>query len=231
MKLGIFLLAFFAAATLQAGAVFTMDPTVAAPIFAGTYAGGTMLTIGATGSINLNGPNSLIVTNPDGSLLSVPLASCTACWAPGYQYFIPGASGYPTGAGGDGINHFGGGGGNFDAFPGTSSPWAPEGKRTTDTSDLGALRFGSLAGTFVADPTPGDWFRIGYGGDFLVPEGGATLLMVIVDTYYPNNTGGYTVTINTPTASVPEPSAIWLALSGFAVLGLPRAHRLLSRRS
>jgi hypothetical protein len=232
MKLSMILLtAFFAAAPLGAGVVFTMDPTIGLPTNAGTYTGGTVLTIGATGSVNLNGPASLIITNPDGSLVSVPLASCTICWAPGYQYFIPGANGYPTGAGGDGINHFGGGGGNFDSFPGAHSPWAPEGRQTTDTSDPGALRFGALAGTFVPNPIATDWFLIGTGGQFVVPQGGATLLMVIVDTFYPNNTGGYTVTIDTPSVDpVPEPSAIWLAFSGFAALGLPRVYRKLSRK-
>jgi len=230
MKFGIIIVtALFGVATLEAGVVFTMDPTTGLPISAGTYAGGTTLTISVTGSVNLNGPNSLIVTNPDGSLVSVPAASCTLCWAPGYQYFIPGDPSYPTGAGGDGINHFGGGGGNFDAFPGAHSPWATVGKQTTDTTDPGALRFGALAGTFVVNPTATDWFLIGFGGQLVVPQGGATLQMVLVDTFYPNNTGGYTITINTPSASVPEPSAIWLAFSGFAVLGLPRAYRLLSR--
>ena len=134
-------------------------------------------------------------------MVSVPAASCTLCWAPGYQYFIPGDPSYPTGAGGDGINHFGGGGGNFDAFPGAHSPWATEGKQTTDTSDPGALRFGALAGTFVVNPTATDWFLIGFGGQLVVPQGGATLQMVLVDTFYPNNTGGYTVTINTPSST------------------------------
>jgi hypothetical protein len=232
MKLGMILVtALLGVAPLEAGVVFTMDPTLALPTSAGTYAGGTMLTIGATGSVNLNGPNSLIVTNPDGSLVSVPLASCTSCWAPGYQFFIPGSNLYPTGAGGDGTNHFSGGGGNYDLFPGSHSPWATEGKLTTDTTDPGALRFGSLAGTFKTNPTATDWFAIGYGGQFVVPDGGATLLMVVVDTFYPNNTGGYTVTIDTPSSpAVPEPSAIWLAFSGFAALGLPRAYRLLSRK-
>jgi hypothetical protein len=231
MKLGIILVtAVFGLAPLEAGVVFTMDPTVATATSAGAYAGGTILTIGVTGSVNLNGPASLIITNPDGSMVAVPLASCTSCWAPGYQFFIPGSSLYPTFAGGDGMNHFVGGGGNFDLFPGTHSAWAPQGKQTTDTADPLALRFGTLAGTFETNPTATDWFSIGYGGQLVVPQGGATLLMVVVDTFYPNNTGGYTVTIDTPSApAVPEPSAMWLAFSGFAALGAPRAYRLLSR--
>ena len=94
--------------------MFTIDPSVATPTNAGSYAGNTRLFISATGTVNLNGPFGQIVTNSDGSLSKVPSSSCDDCWAPGYQYFIPGASTYPTIAGGDGINHFAGGGGNFD---------------------------------------------------------------------------------------------------------------------
>src|SRR5437762_11685092 len=117
MKFGILVTAMVCAAfPLGAAVVFTMDPTVATSINAGTYAGNTTLFITATGTVNLNGPSGIIVTNPDGSLSTVPSASCAACWAPGYQFFIPGATSYPTLWGGDGINHVTGGGGNFDLF-------------------------------------------------------------------------------------------------------------------
>src|SRR5437868_12558225 len=139
-----------AALPLSAGALFTIDPTLVTPINAGTYAGGETLIISTTGTVNLNGPSGSIITNPDGSMFTFPPVSCTACWS-GYQFFIDGASGYPTIAGGDGINHFAGGGGNYDLYPGDHSVWAPEGKQTTDTTDPGALRFGSLAGTFKAN--------------------------------------------------------------------------------
>jgi len=230
MKLGMILVtALFSVAPLEAGVVFTMDPTLAGPASAGTYAGGTTLSIGVTGTINLNGPASQIITNPDGSMFAVPPASCAICWAPGYQYFIPNSNLYPTVAGGDGINHFTGGGGNFDLYASNQSTWANEGKQTTDTTDPGVLRFGSLAGTFKTNPTATDWFLIGAGGSFVVPQGGATLLMVVVDTFYPNNTGNYSVTINAQSNTVPEPSAIWMAFFGFAALGLPLAYRLLKR--
>jgi len=214
---------------LSAGMVFTMDPTVVTPTNGGTYAGGATLSISVTGTVNLNGPSGLIVTHPDGSLATdVPPASCTICWAPGYQYFIAGENTYPIIAGGDGTNNFSGGGGNFDLFPGDHSAWAPEGKQTTDTTDPLALRFGSLAYTFAVNPTAMDWFALGYGGTFVTPAGGGTLLMVVVDTFYSNNTGGYTVTVDQQ--AVPEPAAIWLAFSGIALFGLPRAFHRLSRR-
>jgi hypothetical protein len=214
---------------LQAGVVFTVDPTNTFPTIAGTYAGGVTLLISISGTVNLNGPNGQIVTNPDGSLVTVPAASCTVCWS-GYQYFIGGSNAYPTVAGGDGINHFVGGGGNFDHTPGNNSPWAAVGKHTTDTTDPGAIRFGALAYTFHTNPTPTDWLTLGGGGTFVTPAGGGTLLMVVADTFYPNNTGGYTVTVNQLATDTPEPSAMWLAFSGFAVLGLPRAYRKLSRK-
>jgi hypothetical protein len=230
MKLEIFVTALLGAALpLQAGTLFTVDSMLFTPTAAGTYAGNITLSISASGTVNLNSPSGLIVTNPDGSLATaVPSASCLSCWEPGYQYFIGASNTYPTVAGGDGINHFAGGGGNFDLFPGDHSAWAAEGKPTTDTTDPGALRFGALAATFKVDPTAMDWFLLGYGGTFVTPAGGGTLLLVVVDTFYSNNNGIYTVTVNE--AAVPEPSAIWLAFSGFAVLGLPRAFRRLSRK-
>jgi hypothetical protein len=229
MKFGILITAVIGAALpLEAGVVFTMDPTVATPTNAGTYAGGATLFISATGTVNLNGPSGLIVTNPDGSMSNIPSAACIACWAPGYEFFIPGADSYPTAFGGDGINHFTGGGGNFDLFPGDHSAWATQGKQTTDTMDVGALRFGALAYTFQTNPTATDWFLLGYGGTFVTPQGGGTLLMVVVDTFYTNNTGSYTVTVDQQ--AVPEPGAIWLAFSGVALFGLPRAFRRLSRK-
>ena len=235
MKFCVFLTALVGAALpLSAGVVFTMDPTVATPINAGTYAGGATLFISATGSVNLNGPSGQIVTNPDGSMFNTASADCTACWAPGYQFFISGATSYPTNFGGDGTNHFPGGGGNFDLYPGDHSTWATEGKQTTNTMDPGALRFGALAYTFTPNPTATDWFLLGYGGTFVTPQGGGTLLMVIVDTFYPNNTGGYTVTINQQAdprdGDVPEPAAVWLAFSGFALFGLPRTFHHLTRK-
>jgi hypothetical protein len=225
MRLGILMTALFGAALpLGAGVVFSMDPAIAAATNAGTYAGGTTLIITTTGLVNLNGPSGSIITNPDGSMSSFPPPSCAACWS-GYQFFIAGANTYPTIAGGDGINHFIGGGGNYDLYPGNHSVWAPEGKQTTDTSDPGALRFGSLAATFKTNPTLTDWFLLGYGGTFVTPAGGGTLLLAVVDTFYSNNTGEYTVTINQQTDAVPEPAGVLLAFSGVAILGLPRAYR------
>lgn len=230
MKLGILATALLSAALpLGAGVVFTMNPMVTSSTNGGTYAGGLTLLITATGTVNLSGTSGLIVTNPDGSLATaIPPASCTSCWAPGYQYFIEGDNTYPTLAGGDGTNHFTGGGGNYDMFPGNHPAWAPEGKQTTDTTDPLTLRFGTLAYTFAVNPTATDWLPLGYGGTFVTPQGGGTLLMAIVDTYYPNNTGGYTVTIDQQ--AVPEPAAVWLAFSGFALLGLPRTFRRLTRK-
>jgi hypothetical protein len=245
MKLGKLVTTFLAAALpLGAGVLFTgmIDPTkpFTTPQFAGTYGAGLTISITATGTVNLNSPNpnNKIVTNPDGSIVpdatlippAIPPASCNICWIPGYQYFTPLNNTYPTIAGGDGINHFVGGGANYDTLPsGSASPWADEGARTTNTLDPAALRFGSLAGTFVANPTATDWFLVGYGGVFNTGVGG-TLRLVVVDTFYPNNTGGFAVTISDQAGTVPEPSAVWLAFSGFAVLGLPKAYRLFSRK-
>ena len=230
MRLGILVSAVLSAVLpLQAGVVFTVDPTIATPTNAGTYAGSVTLLISISGTVNLNGPSGQIITNPDGSLVLTPSASCTVCWS-GYQYFIAGSNAYPVVAGGDGINHFVGGGGNYDHTSGTNGPWAAVGKQTTDTTDPGAIRFGELAYTFQTNPISTDWLTLGGGGTFVTPAGGGTLLMIVADTLYTNNTGGYTVTVTPLVVDTPEPTAIWLAFSGFAVLSLPRAFRRLSKR-
>jgi hypothetical protein len=220
------IIAAFVAATLplRGGIVLAVNPT---PTSFGSFAAGLTLNALATGTALLNGPSGTIVMNADGSLNNPQPASCAPCWATGYQYFLPanlGGTGYPQVAGGDGINHFPGGGGNYDSFPDGHSPWAPEGKQTTDTTDPGAIRFGAIAYTFtsnpagvMADPTTATWFAL---GNQLSTGAGGTLLLVVVDTFYPNNVGQYNVTISV--APVPEPGAVWLAFSGFALLGLRR---------
>jgi hypothetical protein len=120
-----------------------------------------------------------------------------------------------------------GGGTNFDTVnPGT---FAAIGKQTTDTQDNDphVMRLGSLAYTFAANPGQMDWQLLGYGGLISSPTGG-TLKVMVVDTAYWNNTGGFTVTVN-DIAATPEPSAAWLAFSGIALVGLVRS-RIWRRR-
>jgi hypothetical protein len=108
--------------------------------------------------------------------------------------------------------------------------FAPQGKQTTDTADPLALRFGTLAFAFAASPTEVsttavNWqMLVGPNGVGTLPTGsGGTLQLIVVDTFYSNNTGGYNITISdTDTAVVPEPSAIWLAFSGITLLGFGR---------
>ena len=224
---------FLAVFPLTAGTLFTgsIDSSLVTPTAAGTYGAGLTLNISVTGTANLNSPTSLIITNPDGSMVTpVAPASCTACWAPGYQYFIQGSNVYPTVAGGDGTNHFVGGGGNYDLLPGSHSPWALEGKQTTDTTDPGALRFGALVYTFAANPTATDWQLLalplggGLYGNTISSGSGGTLKVVVVDTDYPNNSGSYGLTVSV--ADTPEPAVAWLLLSGVGLFVLLRGTRL-----
>jgi hypothetical protein len=213
---------FLAALPVTAGTLFSgmIDPEQTTPTIAGTYAPGLTLNVTVTGTVNLlGGSNESYLTNPDGSLVT-PLTACVGCFSVQYLYANAGALLYPTTNGGDGTNHFPGGGINFDML--NPVPYAPEGKQTTDTSDPGALRLGALAYTFATDPTATDWkLLVGTNGiGTLSTDTGGVLKLIVVDTYHPNDTGGYNVTISD--TSVPEPSAAWLAFSGVALLGLTR---------
>jgi MYXO-CTERM domain-containing protein len=183
----------------------------------GFFDGGTNVSVSVTGTIFL-ADNSLN-TNPDGSLASEPSASCSICWSLGYQYFLSGNA-YPTDAGGDGINHFVGGGANWDLFPSSGYAQHPiEGAISTNTTNPDVIRFGAVAGTWKDNPADNsaDWFLVGSGGIFTAPAGGAHLYLIVVDTYYMNNTGSYTATV-TPLAAVPEPSGASLGLAGVLML-------------
>ena len=213
---------------LAGGTLYIVDPTLATPTTAGTYLAGSILYVTVSGTVNLLGLSSgSWITNPDGSLV-MPLADCgDGCWNHMYQYANAGFP-YPIVNGqGDGINHFVGGGLNYDMYPGSHSSWAPEGKQTTDTTDPGALRFGALAYTFLANPTATDWMLLGYGGPIATGVGG-TLQLIVVDTTYGNNTGGYVVDIT----ETPEPPTALAVLSAAGLLAFAcrvRARAVASR--
>ena len=176
---------------------------------AGNYAGGTELNIQVSGEANLDdpGPTGPYLTYPDGSLAQFQPVNG------GYSYANPGAQ-YPTVAGGDGINHFVGGGLNYDISSAPqlySSGFA--GLETTDTTNPGCIRFGEAVGTFFSDPTRTDWFAIGLGVSVVVPQDGADLYLAVNEGCSNNDTGAYSVKI-----TVPEPGTLTLLVS--ALLGL-----------
>src|SRR5215831_1625750 len=108
---------------LAGGTLYTVDPTLTTPTIAGTYIAGKTLSITVTGTVNLLGlSDGSLITNPDGSLV-MPLPDCPNCWNHMYQYANAGFP-YPIVNGqGDGINHFVGGGVNYDMYPGSHSSW------------------------------------------------------------------------------------------------------------
>jgi len=169
----------------------------------GFFPGGTSITITAGGNGGLC--NCGFPVNPDGSLHGAPASQ--------YAYAAQGASGYPVVNGGDGTNHFPGGGENYDPN-GISYGFA--GKRTTDTTDPAAIRLGTLVGTFKSQPGNLDWFVIGYGTTVTVPAGGADLYLAVNDSNNNDNIGNYSVQISA--ASVPVP-AVTLSAGGKTVAG------------
>jgi hypothetical protein len=209
---------------LSAGILMPLDPTKPGPTDVGLFQGGTVLNITVNGTVSLNGTG--IVTNPDGSLAN----GCPECAALGYGYFVQGQP-YPGG----GVNNFPGGGSNFDLLPDGHPPFAAEGNPTLDQNAPNVIRFGAVAYTFTANPQAADWKLLGYGGPITVPGSGlADLLLVVVDTYYPNNLPasinidtGYKVEID----AAPEPAAMGLAFSGLLLLGGTRLLRRARRQS
>lgn len=179
----------------------------------GFYADGTVLDLSVTGTVNLIPQTGQDwITNPDGSLVRFtdPL---------NYRYALAGSTLYPTVAGGDGVNHFAGGGANYDTSP--AAPYGHfgfAGKETTDTTDPDAIRFGAVVYTFSETPTRNDWHFLGYGGQITAPTGGGHLYLAVHDAnndVYPGaNSGSYTVDIT----AVPEPAS-WtmLATGGLAL--------------
>ena len=169
----------------------------------GFFPGGAAITITVGGHGGLC--NCGFPVNPDGSLNGTPASQ--------YAYAVQGATGYPTVNGGDGTNHFPGGGENYDP---SNQKYGFAGKQTTDTTDPAAIRFGALVGTFKSQPTNLDWFVIGYGKTLTVPAGGADLYVAVNDSYNPDNIGSYSVDVATASAPVP---AITLSQGSTPVAG------------
>ena len=169
----------------------------------GTFVAGQTYQITATGSGDL--VDSRFQVNPDGTL---------AAPAGGVYAFANFGATCSSVYGGDGINHFVGGGSTYDQ---TGSGFAFAGPQTTDTTNPADIRFGSVVGTFSAAPGRNDWFYIGKSGTFVVPAAG-DLYLAVADTVNGDNHGSYAVTLTTP-AAVPEASTN-VSLGLLLVLGL-----------
>lgn len=203
-----------------------------APYDAGFFPGGTSitLTVGKQGETALC--NCSYQVNPDGSIPAG--VTVDSPW----NYANAGATNYPTTGGGDGTNHFPGGGANIDS----NGTYDFAGVQTTDTTKLqavgygatpGAIRGGTLVGTFKSQPANTDWFVIGYGTTITVPAGGGDLYLAVNDDYNPDNIGSYSVDIATaasPTPAItllsggtPVPGAASLSTDGMTINFVPAA--------
>jgi hypothetical protein len=188
----------------------------------------TLLISYLSGSVNMFPAWVDFWFNPDGSLVNPNSAEDWTVDSMNYNYVRPGYEGYPTAAGGDGINHFAGGGLNYDKYPSVDSAWGFWSQNlTTDTWSSDAVRFGSLVGTLNEGL---NWFYIGYGTEIgagtaiPIPEG-ATLRLAVMDAYYGPNTGSFQVGISAAASDVPEPSVLLLVGAGLAAIGLMRRRR------
>jgi hypothetical protein len=168
--------------TLSSGraATFSLPAQTAAgnKLDLGLFSGGAIITLQMSGAVDLGDTWS---TWADGSLVSNITAT-------GYTYANPGATNYPKASGGDGTNHFAGGGANYDT---SSGSYGIAGAQTTDTSSPAAIRFGAVVGTFAGTPARSDWFYVGLSNSVTVPLGGARLFLAVSDAYSGNNAGSY----------------------------------------
>lgn len=155
----------------------------------GTFVAGTQLSFSVTGNGDL--VDSRYQVKPDGSLYAT---------ATGVYAFANAGATYTTAYGGDGINHFSGGGANYDM----SGSGFGVGKQTTDTTDPLAIRLGAVVGTFVSSPVATtDWFVIGIS-KIVTFSTTSHLYIAVNDTGSSDNHGTFTVTY----APVPETQSL-----------------------
>ncbi|MEP6809491.1 MAG: LamG-like jellyroll fold domain-containing protein [Chthoniobacterales bacterium] len=157
----------------------------------GAFAGGDGLALTFSGSGDLI--DNRLTAKPDGSL-AIP--------ASGPYSFANQAAPYSNLSGGDGINHFAGGGQNFDT---TGAGYGFAGKLTTNTTDPAAIRSGAVVGTFSSTPARADWFLIGNGKTVQVPAGGAHLYVAVNDSFSGDNHGAYVGTVTAGATIPPVP--------------------------
>lgn len=92
--------------------------------------------------------------------------------------------------------------------------------------------YGALLGTFTATPTSAaDYFTIG-SGITLTADSDKTLYAVINDSFFPNNSGSYSVSLSLspPASAVPEPATWAMMLVGFGAVGASMRVRKTSAR-
>jgi hypothetical protein len=144
----------------------------------GLFSAGAVLTLQMSGQVDLG---NTWATLADGSL-AAPVTDTN------YLYVNTGARNYPVVNGGDGTNHFAGGGANYDTVSGS---YGIAGATNTDTTSPADIRFGAVVATFSATPVRGDWFYVGLSNSVTVPAGGAHLYLAVNDAFHPNNVGSY----------------------------------------
>ena len=170
----------------------------------GSFQAGSTLFISVTGTALISWE---YLCNPDGSL-AAPLAQQDTA----RRHASVDSRNYPTNFGGDGINHFLGGGVNFVPGHGDLS-WPTAGKETTDTKDPAVIRFGAVVGTFADSPEREDWFLVGRNTRVTVPRGGRHLYLVVNDSAYGDNAGGYWVVVRE------RPSRLWYWIALVLIIG------------
>ena len=151
------------------------------PIDLGLFVPGQKVTLAIGGSGSVAGGNVPVV--PDGSLWTPALGP--------YLFANASATGYPQTSGGDGINHFPGGGINVDS---TGANFGFADAPATDTTASGIIRWGAVVGTFSPTPAQTDWFLVGAGTTVTIPSTvGGSHLYLAVNSFNGDGSGSYQV--------------------------------------
>jgi hypothetical protein len=84
------------------------------------------------------------------------------------------------------------------------------------------IKIGALMGTLDLTPTsPADWFLIGYSTTVTLSSRGH-IYAAVNDTYYPNDTGSFTVTVTEVGSSVPDATGLGTLLISLVAMACLR---------
>ena len=149
--------------------------------------------LAASGTVDLCGAGGTFLMKPDGTP-----ASPVTCSGSTYNMFNPN--------------------GSFTA----DDKWGPGGNEAKIGALIGTFNASASSAPVLSNMASADWFLVGYSTTVTLASAGH-IYALVNDTYFPNNTGSYLVTVT----AVPEPETYAMLLAGLAVVGFVARRRKL----